>query len=328
MTMTDLVLTEELEAILAEHAEVVCKTDGMERELWFKTRKPHLGASEAATSLGLSPYDSRMGLFVNKTTDAPSQEDNDYLRWGRRLEEAIGLGISEDTGIPVVRYPYMLKSRQWPFMAANLDFLAPRSVVEVKNVSQNLSREWADGAVPAHIGIQGQHQCAITGLPGVHFFPLIGGHEGRPVYVERNDALIEKLIEGERAFWDLVEANTPPEIDDTEATTRALKSLFVDPDAESRTELGHLRDSGGNGVAELLEHRALAKAVVKEQEGIITEIENQLFLWLGNYEIGLVNGEVRFTWKKQFRSGYTVAPTSFRKIHVPKPASSKTKKRK
>lgn len=312
------VLTDELEAIISEHAEKVCKADELNRDDWLKYRKPFIGGSEAAAAMGLSPYQSQFSLYVNKVTDEVSDEDNDYMKWGRRLEEAIGLGISEDTGIPVVRYPYMLKSKKWPWMAVNLDFLAPDAVVEVKNVSGHMSDEWAEGAVPTVYGLQGQHACAVTGLPRVHFFPLIGGHEGRPVTVERNDALIENLVEGERKFWELVQNATPPEIDGSESTKKALKALYSDPEADSKTELPF-------HALELLGQRAIAKAVIKEHTEVVNEVENQLFNMMGNFEIGQVDGVTVMTWK---RVPSTVVETytrdAHRRIHVPK--AKKTKK--
>lgn len=316
------VLTEELLATLDANSEQVCKADDLDREEWLQFRKPYIGGSEAAASIGLSPYESPYSLWVNKTTDGVSDEDNQYMKWGRRLEEAIGLGIAEDTDIPVVRYPYMLASRKWPWAAVNLDFLAgesqhaPPCVVEVKNIGRFTMSDWDDGAVPAVYGLQGQHACAVTGLPGVHFFPLIAGNDGRAVYVERNDSLIENLMEGERKFWELVQNNTPPAVDGSAATSKALKGLFMDPEANSETDLPPESFM-------LLERRAIAKARIKEHQEVIDEVENQMKAWLGNAEIGIVNGMAVVSWKKQFRSGYTVAPTSFRKFNPVKPKVGK-----
>ena len=324
MPTTHAEITEEVLEIIEEHAVEVCKADELERDDWLKVRKPYIGGSEAAASIGLSPYESKYSLWVDKTTDAVSDEDNDYMKWGRRLEEAIGLGIAEDEEIPVTRFPYMMASKIWPWASVNVDFLSsadhryPASVVEVKNVSGHMAREWEDGAVPPVYGLQGQHACAVLGLKGVHFFPLIGGHEGRPIYVERNDELIENLMDGERQFWDLVQSATPPAIDGSDSTNRALKSMFMDPEADSTIDLSDCATFDGLRVPDLLERRALAKAVIKEQTELVRELENQLYAWLGNAEIAYVDGVVAFTWKKVFTSGYSVAPKSYRRVNVPK----------
>lgn len=314
---TELVLTDELVATIDDHALQVCKADDLGREDWLRYRKPYIGGSEAAASIGLNPYRSQYALWVDKTTDTVSDEDNEYMRWGRRLEEAIGYGIAEDTHIPVVRYPYMMASKQWPWAAVNVDFLAPESVVEVKNVSAHMSHEWDNGAVPTSYAIQGQHACAVLGLPGVHFFPLIGGHEGRPVYIERNDPLIESLMEGERKFWELVENMTPPDIDGSVSTERALKAQFGNPEQDSVADLTFTQTSQGETVFDLLARRRIAKAVMKEQDEMVREIENQLKAWVGDCEIGIVDEVLAFTWKSQSRDGYAVEPTTFRKLYVP-----------
>lgn len=317
-------LTDEVLESIEENAVQICKADDLEREDWLKYRKPYIGGSEAAASIGLSPYESPYALWVDKTTDAVSDEDNDYMKWGRRLEEAIGLGIAEDEGIPVTRYPYMMASRKWPWASVNVDFLSgaderfPASVVEVKNVSGHMAREWEDGAVPPVYGLQGQHACAVLGLPGVHFFPLIGGHEGRPIYVERNDALIENLMEGERKFWELVQDDVPPAIDGSDSTSRALKGMFFDPASDSSIDLSEVATFDGLRIPDLLERRAEAKREIKAQTELVKEIENQLFAWIGNHEIAYVDGIITFTWKKVFTSGYTVQPKSYRRMNVPK----------
>lgn len=319
---TDLVLTDELVATIADNADQVCKADELGRESWLRTRKPFIGGSEAAASIGLNPYRSQYALWVDKTTDTVSDEDNEYMKWGRRLEEPIGYGIAEDHSIPVVRYPYMMASKRWPWAAVNVDFLSgeteeyPPSVVEVKNVSSHMSREWDDAQVPTSYAIQGQHACAVLGLPGVHFFPLIGGHEGRPIYVPRNDTLIDSLMEGERKFWELVENMTPPAIDGSLATLNALKAQFAHVDADTEIDLTFTTNENGVGVNQLLVQRAESKAIIKDQEGIVREIENQLKAWLGNYECAVVNDVIKFTWKLQHRDAYAVEPNDFRKLYV------------
>jgi putative phage-type endonuclease len=307
------------EDTIAEHAEVVCRTDDLPREEWLVLRKLYIGGSEAAASIGLSPYESPTSLFITKTSEEVTDEDNDYMRWGRRLEEAIGYGIAEDTDIPVVRHPYMMRSKQWPWMAVNVDFLShatmdyPPSVVEVKNVSAHLSREWEDGAVPAHYGLQGQHACAVLGLPGVHFFPLIGGNEGRPVYVERNDRLIEQLVEGERQFWDLVQQDLMPDPDASTATRDALRKQY----RLTGDDFGAAREIPREAV-HLLRERRDAKRVIAEQQEYIQEIENRLMQWLGKAEIGKVGGVTVVTWKQQSRKAHLVADSTFRMFHVPR----------
>lgn len=311
---------------IGDHAEIVWQPPPdapIDRDDWLRHRKAGLGGSDAATTLDLNPWSSPYALWADKTTDLISDEDNEYMKWGRRLEEAIGWGISEDTGITVARYPYMLRSKKWPWLQVNLDFIAPESVVEVKNVGIRMSHEWDDGAVPDHYMLQGQHACAVTGLPGVHFFPLIGGNEARPVYVERDDALINDLVEAERKFWELVENLTPPAVDGSEATRNALKSVFANPVKEGVIELTAHQ---ALEMKYLLQSRAEYSQAEKDAKKGKNDQENLIFAMLGNAEIAVHNGVTLVTWKKQDRKAYTVEASTRRVIHVPKPKASTDKK--
>jgi len=302
---------------ISEHADAVMNTQYATRDDWLAARKLGIGGSDAAGALGLSPWESQFSLWCDKTSEYVSDEDNRLMTWGRRLEGAIIDGFAEDTDTEVRRHPVMLKSKEFPFMVVNLDAVASDAVIEAKNVGHYMAKEWENGEIPAHYSIQGQHALAVTGLERVCFAALVGGNDPRYVYVERNDRLIEKLVEGERKFWDMVQSKTPPAVDGSPATTRAIKSLFVDPNAESDIDLSDKLDAYGRNVSELLEARAEAKASIKEQSEIVSEVENQLCLWLGDYELGIVDGNIAFTWKKVVRQGYVVQPSSYRKIHVP-----------
>lgn len=304
---------------IGESADLVMDTREATHEDWLAARKTGIGGSDAAASIGLSPWASPFSLWAEKKAETVEDIDNRLMRWGRRLEEAIVNGFSEDTETPIVRYPFMLRSKKYPFMVVNLDAVAPESVVEAKNVGIYMAEEWEDGAVPQHYGIQGQHALAVTGLDRICFAALVGGNDPRYVEVERNEELIEKLIDGERKFWELVEANTPPAIDDgSDATLKALKVIYGNPDAETRIELP------GEAV-QVIAERAALKEMIKTDKARIVELETRLYAWLGNYEIGTINGTDVFSWKKITRTGYVVLPTSYRTPHEIKP---KTKNKK
>jgi putative phage-type endonuclease len=300
------------EDVIHQHANVVGRTDTMERPEWLRMRKVGIGASDAAPALGLSPWGSPFSVWVDKTSDEISDEETERQKWGRRLELPIMLGVAEDTGIPVRQFPFMVQSKEWPWMTANLDGISPRSNVEVKNVDRFMAEEWDDGAVPMHYMIQGQHSNAVTGHTGTHFFPLIGGNTPRPVYVERNDRLIEDLVESERQFWELVKDLEMPSIDGLRGTKAALGRMYGNPEIGSDKELPH--EALG-----LIEQRSEVMAKIKELNEVKDEVENRLKAWLGHAEIGTVNGLVVFTWKGSPRSGYYVEPKEMiRSIHVPK----------
>ena len=43
------------------------KTKDLSRDEWLQARRSGLGSSDAATALGLNPYQSRLALWIEKT---------------------------------------------------------------------------------------------------------------------------------------------------------------------------------------------------------------------------------------------------------------------
>ena len=300
---------------IREHADIVIENTALTtREEWLELRRQGIGGSDAAAVLGLTKWSSPYALWEEKVGNIPSDlEPSNAMKWGIRLEQAIGEGFAEDTGIEVVRYPVMLRSKQWPWMQVNLDFITAdaTATVECKNVGLRMADEWEDGNVPDHYALQGQHELAVTGQDTVWFAVLIGGQEPRYVKVERDQALIETLAEEERIFWEMVKANTPPAVDGSQATADALALRYADPEIGSAIDLPL-------DTLKLLQRREALKADEKYVKAEILAIDNELKAMLGEKEVGYVNGQVVATWKKIDRKGYTVEPTSFRKLHTPK----------
>jgi putative phage-type endonuclease len=301
-------------ATIKDHAEVVMpNTDDAPLDEWLAKRRLGIGGSDAAAALGLSKWDSQYSLWADKVGIKPPIDDTNPMKWGRRLEQAIGYGFAEDTGTPVTRYPVMFRSLEWPWMQTNLDFITQdaEKAVEVKNVGGFRVSDWEDGAVPPHYALQGQHELAVTGLSSVIFAVLVGGNDPRYIEVERDDDLIGELVIREKAFWDLVESNTEPAVDGMDATTLALKSRYADPEIGSSVELQPKL------IEPLIERRKHLKAEAKYLDGELHQVENEIKALLGDYEIGTVNNITVVTWKKIDRAGYTVEDTSYRKLHVP-----------
>jgi predicted phage-related endonuclease len=140
---------------------------------------------------------------------------------------------------------------------------------------------------------------------------LIGGQRFRSYAIERNDELVEHVTALEEQFWQRVLDRNPPPVDGLDATTKLLAKLWaVDP--------GSSVDLDPLVYYPLKAQYDSAHEAMKTAETLKTEAGNQIKALLGSKEIGLLDGYPAVTWKKQSRAGYTVAPTTFRKIHFPK----------
>jgi predicted phage-related endonuclease len=73
---------------------------------------------------------------------------------------------------------------------------------------------------------------SVTGFNYAYIAVLIGGNRFLWKLVERDDAVVDLLIQMESRFWQLVETRTAPDIDGSSASTELLNRLY--PESKSR----------------------------------------------------------------------------------------------
>jgi len=211
------------------------ETKSLSRDDWLDVRKTGIGGSDAAAAVGLSPYMSPLELFLIKTgRDAnlpkpDAHNTTDPVYWGTLLEPIVAASYTKQTGNRVRRINAVLQHPHVPFMLANIDreVVGCRDVqlVECKTAGEFGARLWRDG-VPEYVQLQVQHQLAVTGKQAADVAVLLCGQKLEVHRIQRDDALIARLIELEAAFWRCVETDTPPPADGSESADRALRSLY------------------------------------------------------------------------------------------------------
>lgn len=212
-------------------------TKTLNRQEWLQVRKRGIGSSDAAAAVGLNPYQSQLELWMIKTgrdAELPTIDPNDEsspMYWGTILEPIVAAHYTKHTGHKVRRINAVLQhpdpDKTW--MLANLDYTIVGAddvqILECKTAGEFGSRLWKDG-VPDYVQCQVQHQLAVTGKPAADVCVLICGQEIRIHRIERDDELIAKLVELERAFWRYVETDTQPPADGSESAALALRCLY------------------------------------------------------------------------------------------------------
>ena len=212
-------------------------TRDMSREDWLQVRKQGIGSSDAATAVGLNPYQSPLELWMVKTgrdQDLPKPDPEDTsspLYWGHVLEPVVAEHYARKTGNKVRRLNAVLQhpdpDKAW--MLANLDYTVVGNdavqILECKTAGEFGARLWRDG-VPDYIQCQVQHQLAVTGKQAADVCVLLCGQDLQVFRIERDEEVIERLIALERAFWHHVETDTPPEADGSDSAGRALQALY------------------------------------------------------------------------------------------------------
>lgn len=149
--------------------------------------------------------------------------------WGTLLEPIVAAVYTRQTGNKVRKVNAVLRHPSIAWMLANIDrevVGAPDvQILECKTAGEYGARLWREG-VPEYVQIQVQHQLAVTGKTAAHVAVLLCGQALEVHRIERDDALIGRLIELEQRFWRYVESDTPPPADGSDSADRALRHLY------------------------------------------------------------------------------------------------------
>lgn len=211
------------------------KTQELSRDDWLAVRRTGIGGSDAAAAVGLNPYMSALELWLDKTgrgegMPRPSPDDTTSPTFfGTLLEPIVAAVYTRKTGNRVRKVNAVLRHPTIPFMLANVDreVVGCRDVqlLECKTAGEFGARLWRAG-VPEYVELQVQHQLAVTGKRAAHVAVLLCGQALEVYRIERDDALIGRLVELEARFWRHVESDTPPPADGSESADRALRHLY------------------------------------------------------------------------------------------------------
>lgn len=204
-------------------------TKNMSHEEWLDLRKTGIGGSDAGAVCGLNPYVSSIGVYLNKIGKAPEVEDNEAMRQGRDMEDYVARRFSEKTGLKVRRSHQLYRSKEHPFMIADVDrmIVGEDAGLECKTVSAYGADKWKDGQIPVHYLLQCLHYMAVTGKKTWYIAAVILGVDFQYRKIEWEEEMISKLIEVEQRFWgQFVCSGHMPDPDGTEACSEALAKYF------------------------------------------------------------------------------------------------------
>ncbi|GGE47921.1 hypothetical protein GCM10011391_28380 [Pullulanibacillus camelliae] len=277
---------------MPESAIVFTPTSDLNHQEWLKARKKGIGGSDVGAILGLNKWRSPIQVYMDKIGEAPAVPENEAMYFGNILEEVVAREFSKRTGKKVRNRNAILQHPDYPWMLANVDRLIVGEKVglECKTASEYMKDEWEGDEVPTSYLLQCQHYMAVTGYEAWWIAVLIGGNKFRYKKIERDEEIIQMLIEAEEEFWNAhVVPRIPPEIDGSEASEKLLKSMYPESEPDSETELPDEADK-------LIEALEQVKTEIDEREALKKEYENKLKQMLGEFETGLASNHV-IRWK-------------------------------
>ncbi|MBQ9168904.1 MAG: YqaJ viral recombinase family protein [Oscillospiraceae bacterium] len=202
-------------------------------EAWLGARKNGIGASEAASILGMSKWKSNVELWEEKVGLRQSEDisGKPYVQYGHDAEPHLRALFALDHPELRVTYesPYkMIFSDDLPFLFATpdgeLEEIASgrRGGLEIKTTEIMSPRQWDDwkGRIPDQYYCQVCHQMLVTGWDFVWLKTQIKWTtrtgemrlDTREYHIEREEVLedIKELKQEEIRFWHHVETKTRP----------------------------------------------------------------------------------------------------------------------
>jgi putative phage-type endonuclease len=256
---------------------------------WLEERRRGIGGSDAPAVLGLSKWKTPYQVYLDKIGEGKKIEDNPGMEWGRRLESAIIKKYCDETGhqVFVPGETKILVHPVYDFMLASLDGLVDAGrVLEAKTARSSIG--WGEPGtdeIPEIYQVQVHHYMAVTGLKGADIPVLIGGSDFRIYHVERDDELIDILIEQEAMFWERVQKKEPPEA--TSLTDVMLKF------GNSTSKKVQCNDDVLTAVNDLKRIKGELSVLKKIEE----DLKLKIFSHMGDADTLLNNDAVLATWK-------------------------------
>lgn len=274
----------------------ITKVKTANHEEWLKLRSQYIGGSDAAAVVGLNAYASPYSLWAEKTGKVPGFAGNLATEVGSFLEEFIAQKFAQETGKKVRKCNQSFLNSQYPFAIANIDreIIGEDAGLEIKSTDTLNLKKFKNGEFPSNYYVQCVHYLAVTGKQRWYLAVLIGNKEFKWFVIERDEAEIAALMTTESDFWELVETDTPPAVDGTQATTDTLKTIYSEND-DSVCDLTAFS-------ANLRQYIDL-KARIKELETLADEAANKIKEFMGSSGGGECES-FSVSWKSQTRNTF------------------------
>lgn len=270
-----------------------------------------IGASDVPIITGTSPYagTSAYDLWAYKTgrlDRLPLDPDTEELfALGHALEPVIAARFTVMSGIPLRRVNRTLRHPEIPWAVASLDRVSAvkgdRRIVEIKWDPWSRFSRAVEG-LPPHVLEQTQWQLLVRGDDWVAEVAVLQGSKVSRYEVEPDAQFQDDLLfVVERFRHDHLLTDTPPPVDGSEATRKAIARLHPNDDGEQMAPTAELRALMG----ELQQAIPVEKAATEE----VGRLKNAIRSALGDH-----SGAETKEWRIGFKKGKPRHTTNWRAL--------------
>jgi len=273
--------------------DVMVSTQNLCRAEWLIYRNNGIGGSDVATICGLNKYKSPLQLWLEKTGQIEPVEAGEAAYWGNVMEPIIRAEFSNRTGLKVDVINSILRHQEHQFMIANVDGIIidtdkTKCIFEAKTASAYKIEQWEENKIPNEYMLQIQHYMAVTGFEKTYIACLLGGNKFIYKIVEKDNELIDMIIQIEYDFWKCVVDNVPPAIDGSDSCTELMNRLYPSSNDNSIK----LPDEALDLITQFNSSKEQEKYYGELKDEAVNKLKNML----GNNETGTI-GDFTVSWK-------------------------------
>lgn len=261
-------------------------------EQQLEQRLDYITGSDSAVICGVSPFGNIIDLWRQKLR-LEQAEDISWkpaIKAGNYLEPVVAQWFSDETGKLCEVDTEFKIHKTIPYMAGNIDrkITGENAILECKTTSRD--DNWGcdgDNTIPDYYLCQVAHYAAVCDVDRAYIAVLIRGSDFRWYTYERNPKLEEIIIAKEKAFWECVKTETPPE-PRTPDEVVSLYSMAIDDNPLITDEY----------IEEYIEQLKINKQNLKSIEDANKICETRIKTYMKNHDIlHDRNGKPICTWK-------------------------------
>lgn len=257
-------------------------------EEWLKAREEGIGASEVAAILGISPWETPFSLYLKKTHQVPPTEENDAMRRGHYLEDAVVQWWMHETGEQVIKASaadIIYVHPEFPYMRVTPDRIVKgrKKILEVKSTAIQMGE-----TIPDYYLAQVTYQMYVTGIHQAELIYIQGGLTFGRFIVDYDEEFAEFIAAKVTEFWNenVLGGKEPDAICVEDLAVKVPKST---PEKSVTAD-----ESALDQIAVLREKKAMYEALGDE----ITDLQNSLKMFMEDSEALLdTDGNILLTWK-------------------------------
>lgn len=259
-------------------------------------RDKFIGGSDIGTIMGANPWKSAYTLWAEKTGRIEPEDisDKEAVWWGTNMEDLVAkrfaMKFEEATGEKVKLYKPMVSfsTAEYPFLVGHVDrlFRGKKIGLECKTTSARNKTNYAEGEIPPMHFCQCQFYMAVTGYKE-WYLATKRDNEFYITKIDRNEEVIQDLIESAVRFWQMVEEDIEPPIDDSESTADTINQMYPES-IQAVMDLSDYRQT--------VESRIAVGKQIKSLESIKRQCDSVIKSAMEDCESAVCD-EYKITWK-------------------------------